>query len=192
MAGDQATLGAESERMKLTWALAKVAAGEVEALEEVYRRTGAKLLGVISRIVHDAQEAEDVLQEVYLTIWRRAGSFDPGRGVSPITWLAAIARNRAIDRLRSGKARPVQPIEAADNIAYDAPSAFERLSRLEDGQRLAACLEGLEANRARAIRTAFFDGLTYEAVAGRLGAPVGTVKSWIRRGLAELKACLEP
>ena len=192
MAGDQATLGAESERMKLTWALAKVAAGEVEALEEVYRRTGAKLLGVISRIVHDAQEAEDVLQEVYLTIWRRAGSFDPGRGVSPITWLAAIARNRAIDRLRSGKARPVQPIEAADNIADDAPSAFERLSRLEDGQRLAACLEGLEANRARAIRTAFFDGLTYEAVAGRLGAPVGTVKSWIRRGLAELKACLEP
>lgn len=178
--------------MKLTWALAKVAAGEAEALEEVYRRTGAKLLGVISRIVHDAQEAEDVLQEVYLTIWRRAGSFDPGRGVSPITWLAAIARNRAIDRLRSGKARPVQPIETADAIADDAPSAFERLSSLEDGQRLAACLDGLEANRARAIRTAFFDGLTYEAVAGRLGAPVGTVKSWIRRGLAELKACLEP
>ena len=182
---------ADLERVRLVRALERVAAGEAAALEDIYRRTSAKLFGVVLRILGDRSEAEDVLQEVYITVWNRAGSFDPARGVSPITWLAAVARNRAIDRMRARGARPTQPIEAAADVADPAAPAWAGLEAGDDTRRLNDCLKGLDEKQSHAIRTAFFDGVTYEVLAARLGAPLGTVKSWIRRGLANLRGCLE-
>lgn len=132
-----------------------------------------------------------MLQDVYITVWRKAGAFDAARA-SPITWLVAIARNRAIDRARaSGASRVKAPIEAAEMIADSAPLASDRLEAEQESGRLGGCLDELEAHQSAAIRAAFMDGLTYEALANRTGVPLGTMKSWIRRGLAKLKECLE-
>ena len=150
-----------------------------------------RLVRALQRVASGEAEAEDVLQEVFITVWNRAGSYDPTRGVSPITWLAAVARNRAIDRIRSRTARPTQPLEAAAEVADGAAPAWAALEADDDARRLAACLEALDEKQSSAIRTAFFDGVTYEALAQRLGAPLGTVKSWIRRGLASLRTCLD-
>src|SRR6202045_4917045 len=106
-------MGVEANRSQLVAALARVAGGDRSALQIVYRDTSAKLFGVCLRILNDRSEAEDVLQEVYLTVWRKAASFDPARA-SPITWLVAIARNRSIDRLRAAAGRPRrEPIDTA-------------------------------------------------------------------------------
>lgn len=176
----------------LTDLLTRVAAEDHAALATLYDATSAKLMGVCLRILKDRGESEDVLQEVYLTVWRRAGSFDPARGVSPITWLATIARNRAIDRLRVRNPLAGAQGEAFALAAPDpAPSAEARISERQEAARLADCLGELEPRTAEAIRTAFYEGVAYEPLAHRLGEPVGTVKSWIRRGLQRLKGCLE-
>ena len=171
--------------------MARVAAGERDALRELYEATSAKLYGVCVRILSDRSESEDVLQDVYLTVWRRAEAFDASRA-GAAAWLTAIARNRAIDRLRARSplkgAADVGELEIAD----DAPGAEAELMRSDAGLRLHACLAQLRAEEAGAIRTAFLSGLTYEAVAARLDKPVGTIKSWIRRGLLKLRECLEP
>jgi RNA polymerase sigma factor (sigma-70 family) len=184
-------MDAEAPRSQLAAALARVAAGDRAALRLVYQDTSAKLFGVCLRILNDRSEAEDVLQDVYVTVWRKAAAFDPGRA-SPITWLVAIARNRAIDRLRSSAmSRRMEPIESADAVSDPSPAALERVELAQQHQRLAGCLEELEARQAAAIRTAFLDGATYEELAARMSVPLGTMKSWIRRGLLKLRACLE-
>jgi RNA polymerase sigma factor (sigma-70 family) len=178
-------------RSQLAAALGRVAAGDRTALRLVYQDTSAKLFGVCLRILNDRSEAEDVLQDVYVTVWQKAAAFDPARA-SPITWLAAIARNRAIDRRRSGAwRRRSEPIEAAHSVSDSAQSAGERLELTDEQRRLAHCLDQLEAQHAAAIRAAFFDGDTYEELAQRMNVPLGTMKSWIRRGLLKLRACLE-
>jgi RNA polymerase sigma factor (sigma-70 family) len=182
----------DAARSQLVAALTRVASGDRAALRLVYADTAAKLFGICLRILNDRTEAEDVLQEIYLTVWRRAGSFDPGRA-SPITWLVAIARNRSIDRLRSGAAsRRVEPIEAAEDVRDPAMPALDRLEASQQNVRLSACLEKLEGRQSAAIRAAFLDGKTYEELAERMGVPLGTMKSWIRRGLLKLRNCLEP
>jgi RNA polymerase sigma factor (sigma-70 family) len=185
-------MDAAAASAQLSAALARVAAGDRAALEIVYRDTSAKLFGVCIRILADRQEAEDVLQEVYITVWHKAAAFDAARA-SPITWLVAIARNRAIDRLRSGRIRRgAEPIEAANDVGDPSPGAAALFEAAQDHARLAACLEELEERQKAAIREAFLDGLTYEELAARMGVPLGTMKSWIRRGLLKLRACLEP
>lgn len=184
-------MDAEAKRRQLSAALNRVAGGDRPALRLVYEMTSAKLFGVCLRILNDRSEAEDVLQDVYLTVWRKAAAFDDARA-SPITWLVAIARNRSIDRLRSaGAARFSEPIEAADAVADPAPSAAQTLEDAQESKRLKSCLDEIEARQSAAIRSAFMDGLTYEVLATRAGVPLGTMKSWIRRGLAKLRECLE-
>jgi RNA polymerase sigma factor (sigma-70 family) len=189
---DRYSMGDEANRSQLVAALARVAGGDRAALQIVYRDTSAKLFGVCLRILNDKSEAEDVLQEVYLTVWRKAASFDPARA-SPITWLVAIARNRSIDRLRSGAGgRRMEPIDdAAQEVRDPAPAAIEVVEAAQQSTRLGLCLEQLESRQSTAIRSAFLDGNTYEELAERMDVPLGTMKSWIRRGLLKLRDCLE-
>lgn len=169
----------------------RIAGGDRDALRQLYEGTSAKLFGVCLRILGDREEAEDVLQDVYVTIWRRAERFDAGRA-GVMAWTATIARNRAIDRLRArgplAYAEPVEDLEIADESQAGAEAL---LSAADDRARLGACLDELDGRTQQVIRTAFFEGITYEALAQRTDTPLGTVKSWIRRGLARLKGCLE-
>lgn len=180
-----------SARDLLVAAMQRIASGDRAALQTTYRLTSAKLFGVCLRILHERAEAEDVLQEVYLTVWQKASGFDPARA-SPMTWLITIARNKAIDRLRAGgPSRRLEPIDEAHEIADPAPLAEDTLAQSEDNARLKTCLGGLAAPEQSALRGAFFDGNTYEELAVRLNEPLGTIKSRIRRALQKLKACLE-
>ena len=170
--------------------MTRVAEGDRAALRQLYDATSAKLFGVCLRILSDREECEDVLQDVYVTIWRRADRFDSTRA-SVTTWISTIARNRAIDRLRArgpmAYAEQVDGLEIPDGAA----SADSLLEAADDRARLQHCLGELDERTAAVIRTAFFEGVTYEALSARMDAPLGTVKSWIRRGLARLKGCLQ-
>ena len=189
MAADSPDSTVSLERAALSRALARVAMQDRDALQEVYRRTSRKLFGICLRILGERAEAEDAMQEVYLTIWRRAGSFDPARG-SPISWLAALTRNRAIDLLRRSGRREMAPIELADNVADEAPDAEAVLLQQGDDAQINTCIETLAKSDAAMIRTAFFEGTTYAELAGRSTMPLGTVKSRIRRALLKLRECL--
>ncbi|MGB7257048.1 MAG: sigma-70 family RNA polymerase sigma factor [Pseudolabrys sp.] len=181
----------DANRTLLVSALARVAASDRAALQTIYRLSSAKLFGVCLRILGERSDAEDVLQEVYLTVWRKAGDFDVGRA-SPMTWLIAIARNRAIDRLRTrGQNRRMDPIDVAAEVPDAALTADAALERSEQNKRLHACLGGLAERERAALRGAFFDGNTYEQLAQRMSLPLGTMKSLIRRAMMKLKACLE-
>lgn len=178
-------------RDELSEALGRVGSGDRAAFRRVYEATSAKLMGVCLRILSDRQLAEDVLQETYVTVWRKAEAFDASRA-SPITWLVTIARNRSIDRLRSGAAsRKSVPVDEAFDLADDAPAADDLVAGRQDARRLAGCLGELDERTSAAIRTAFFEGVTYEQLAAAEGTPLGTMKSWIRRGLLRLRSCLE-
>ena len=174
----------------LSQLMSRIAAGERDALRQLYDATSAKLFGVCLRILSDREESEDVLQDVYVTIWRRADRFDGARA-SVMTWVSTIARNRAIDRLRARG--PMAYAEQVDvlEIADGQDSAETLLSAADDRNRLHGCMSELDDRTQKVIRTAFFDGVTYEALAKSMDAPLGTVKSWIRRGLAKLKGCLQ-
>ena len=180
----------DSQRQELRDALLAVPRGDAAALKTVYDRTSAKLFGVCLRILGDPNEAEDVIQDVYVTVWRNASRYDASRA-SPITWLVAIARNRSIDRIRGRHPERAAPLETAFHIADGAASAEQFLEASQDRSRLDGCLGELDAAQQQAIRTAFLDGVTYEALARQSGVPLGTMKSWIRRALIKLKACLQ-
>src|SRR5664279_1806791 len=164
-----------ANRSLIVTALARIPSGDRAALQTVYRLTSAKLFGVALRILGERSEAEDVLQEVYVAVWRKAADFDPNRA-SPMTWLIAIARNRAIDRLRASRqSRRMEPIDTAGEIADAAPSADSALEGAQDHARLHGCLDGLAGHERSALRGAFFDGSTYEDLAARMSVPLGTM-----------------
>ncbi len=169
--------------------LARAADGDQSAFRDFYDRTSAKLFGIILRILPERGEAEDVLQEVFVTVWRKAAEFDATRA-SPVTWMATIARNRAIDRLRARGSRPSAPLDEAADVRDDSPLADALIDTASDAARIHDALAGLEPRHAAAIRSCYFEGLTYEALAAREGVPVGTLKSWVRRGLARMKSGL--
>ncbi len=182
---DQAQLARE----QLIAALDRVAAQDRGALRQVYDMTSAKLFGVCLRISADREGAEDILQDVYVKVWNRAGRYDPAMG-SPITWLCAIARNSAIDWRRRHARTDMLPQEAAAQIADPGIGADMAIERAEGVARIHACLDELEERSRTAIRAAFFDGLTYADLAQRMDVPLGTMKSWVRRGMQRLKACI--
>lgn len=177
-------------RAELSACLTRVASADHAALEYLYKRTSAKLFGICKRILTDTAAAEDVLQEVFLIVWNRAGQFDPARGVSAITWLATIARNRAVDRLRASSQGFVS-IDEAEHVIDINPLADHYLETAERDERLSGCLSRLDERAATAIKQAFFGGLTYQTLATRASIPLATMKSLVRRGLLQLKTCLE-
>ena len=181
---------AKAARARLTEVLVATAGEDRGAFQNLYQLTSAKLFGICLRICGERQAAEDVLQDVYLTIWKRAGGYEPGRA-SPISWLATIARNRAIDWRRAKGVRPVATMVEAGDIPSGDPSAIDMLLRDEHDRKLHLCLDGLDPQQRDAIRTAFFDGLTYAELAEQRAVPLGTMKSWVRRGLLRLRDCLD-
>ena len=169
--------------------LQSVGRGDRGAFASLYDRTSAKLYGICLRLLGNESEAEDVLQDVYVTVWAKADRFDPERA-SPITWLAVLTRNKSIDRLRR-RSLASEPIDAAANVEDDGPLPFELVDQRQQAGRLSDCLDLLDDRPRSMIRAAFLDGATYPELAEREGVPLGTMKSWIRRAMQRLRGCLE-
>jgi RNA polymerase sigma-70 factor (ECF subfamily) len=182
--------------------LSRSGLGDRSAFATLYERTSGHLFAVVLRIQRDRALAEDLLQEIYVSIWKAAGSFDTARS-QPLTWMTHIARNRAIDSLRRAQAQPrfesttrdaddddgrPDAIEAAESAD---PGPLELLGRASDARELSTCLERLSPPQRQSVALAFFDGLSHAEVAEHLKEPLGTVKSWVRRALMTLKGCLE-
>jgi RNA polymerase sigma factor (sigma-70 family) len=181
---------AAARRAELVGVLLAVASEDRTAFQRLYRLTSAKLFGICLRICGERQAAEDVLQDVYVQVWRRAGGYEPGRA-SPITWLATIARHRAIDwRRRQRSGVPLAESGSMAEPADPAPRADAALIADEEQVRVQDCLDTLEARPRDAVRTAFYEGVTYAELAARDGTPLGTMKSLIRRALLRLRECL--
>ena len=180
--------------------LSQSALGDRSAFKRLYELSSGHLFAVLLRIQRDRSVAEDLLQEVYISAWKAAGSFD-AQQAQPLTWLTHIARNKAIDSLRRAKSQPRlesmhrdddddRP-DAVERLADDAPGPVALLERASDARQLGQCMQGLSASQRQSVALAFFDGLSHAEVAERLRQPLGTVKSWVRRALMTLKTCLQ-
>ena len=190
-----------SERSRdLSRLLARTALGDRAAFAQLYERTSAHLFAVILRINRDRAQCEEILQDVFVGLWRTAGSFDAAQS-QPLTWLTSIARNRAIDSLRRAQAEPRttsaagskddEDRDVADQMPSDTPGPIEMLARAADARELSGCIEQLSAPQRQCVALAFYDGCSHAEVAAQMGQPLGSVKSWLRRALAALKACLD-
>ena len=183
--------------LEISRLLGRAGLGDRAAFATLYERTSSHLLGVVLRIQRDRAQAEDILQEVYVNVWRAAQSFDAAQS-QPLTWLSSIARNRAIDSLRRTQTQPQfrstsldEDNDVYDTVADDAPGPLDLLSRASDARALSSCMQGLSAQQRQSVALAFFDGLSHAEVAEQMRQPLGTVKSWVRRALMSLKGCLE-
>ncbi|MBR2535774.1 MAG: sigma-70 family RNA polymerase sigma factor [Hyphomicrobium sp.] len=169
--------------------LLRVAERDAAAFKVVYGATSSKLYGIILRILRRRDVADEVLQEVYVKIWDRASDFNPAIA-SPITWMATIARNRAIDEVRRKRPESFEDHPEIVDVPADDPSALSILMRGEDGRRLADCLSRLDDGKRQMVVLAYCDGLSRDELAAQYGQPVNTIKTWLRRSLAQLKGCL--
>jgi RNA polymerase sigma factor (sigma-70 family) len=184
---------------ELSQLLARAGVGDRAAFATLYDQTSSHLFAVVLRINRNKGQAEDVLQEVYVNVWRSASSFDAAQS-QPLTWLTRIARNRAIDSLRRTQTQPQfenrfsgeeEDNDVYDDKADDAPGPLDLLSQASDARALTDCMQDLSAPQRQSVAMAFYDGLSHAEVAEKMGQPLGTVKSWVRRALASLKGCLE-
>lgn len=169
--------------------LIRIAAQDRAAFRVIYSDTSAKLMGVLLRILGTRAEAEDALQEVYTRVWLRAGRYDATRGAG-MTWLVALARNHAIDRIRARKPEQSDD-EAVARVIDTTPRAETVLIAKGEARRVGECFETLEPDRAEAVRGAYLNGLSYQQLADSHGVPINTMRTWLRRSLLKLKECLE-
>ncbi|UWQ19387.1 sigma-70 family RNA polymerase sigma factor [Jannaschia sp. M317] len=168
--------------------LAGAATGDRAAFRNLYDATSAKLFGMCLRVLGDRVEAEDALQEVFVKIWDNAHRYR-ANGLSPITWMAAVTRNHCIDRLRRRRAGRAEMPQ--DDILADLSPGPEALSVAQSEARaIVACLGELAPDRAEAVRRAYLDGETYAELAARFEVPLNTMRTWLRRSLQALRACL--
>ena len=180
---------ANGETFDVDAALSACARGDAEALRRLYDNMSPLLMGVALRIVRRRDVANDVLHDAFIQVWHRAGTFDPARGAGR-TWLASIVRHRALNVMRRiGREQPLDEDELAEQ-PLDEPSALERLVLAADAGALHRCLQELDPDRRTTIVLAYADGLSHTQIAARLGTPVGTIKSWVRRSLEALRRCL--
>ncbi len=176
-------------RRDLVDLLDRVAGHDREAFEDLYRATSAKLYRVLVGILMRRSLADEALQDVYARIWERAGAFDPARG-SPIAWMAAIARNLALDEVRRAKTAPVAALPEGFDIASEAASALDALESNDRLKALIACLDRLDDEKREAVLLAYYRGCSREALSRRFGRPVPTIKTWLHRSLLQLRLCL--
>ena len=170
--------------------LTAIAAGDEAALKALYDETAAKLFGLVLRIVRNREAAEDVLQDVYLRIWQKAGSYAPEAG-RPITWMCAIARNRAIDVVRARKETPLTELVDGEDWMHQVPDPHDGERDILDRGALALCLERVDAVHRHCLVLAYCEGFSREELAARFERPVNTIKTWLHRGLANLRSCLD-
>ena len=169
--------------------LRAIAGGDEQALSALYDRYRLILFGLILRILHNQPEAEDVVQEVFLQVWRKASDFDEARG-RPFTWLVTLARSRAIDRLRALGSRERTAIEAARDVTDNISDAADDAVKAEQGETVRRALAELPEEQRRTLVLAYFEGLTQSEIAARLNSPLGTVKTRMRSGMIKLRELL--
>jgi RNA polymerase sigma-70 factor (ECF subfamily) len=169
--------------------LAQCSLGDRRAFETLYRSVGPRLHGVALRFMGRPDLAEEVLQESFVRIWNNASRYESHLS-APMTWMINITRNQAIDQLRKNHDRPLTDIEQ-DTLPDESPSAHDLLSSAREAHALNRCLETLESMQRQSITVAYFQGLSCSELAEQLAAPLGSVKSWIRRGMERLRRCLE-
>jgi RNA polymerase sigma-70 factor (ECF subfamily) len=172
--------------------MARCALRDQAAFAELYRRTSGRLLAVAMRIVRRRDWAEDILQESFVSVWNHVADFDRSRS-APMTWMTTIVRNRALDWVRRPRHETSEEdLEGlAETWADDAPGPLEHLRQAGDAGRLGDCLQRLSGGQRQSIALAYLHGLSHSELADHLGEPLGTVKTWIRRGLEQLRGCLE-
>ena len=184
--GERASSGAGDD---LTHLLRRVAARDAAAFAALYKQTSAKLYGVVARILTRSDVAADVLQEVYVRVWEKAGEFDPVKG-SAVAWMATIARNRALDEVRRVRPASLEDQPESFEPAADEVDPLAKRERSEGLARLIDCLQRLDEEKRAIVLLAYYRGSSREALAKRFGRPVATIKTWLHRSLAQLRDCL--
>ncbi len=174
---------------ELVLLLAAVARRDIAAFERLYEATRAKLYGVLLRILGRPELADEVMQETYLKVWNMAGRFDPAIA-SPITWMVAMARNRAIDIVRRRTELSIEDEPEALAVEADTPTPLARREMTEELKRLLTCLGKLDPEKQRVVLLAYYSGWSRDQLAKKLDIPVNTIKTWLRRSLIEIRGCM--
>ena len=174
---------------ELAAVLVRVAARDREAFTILYQATSAKLYGIVVRILPGKGVADEILQEVYVKIWDRASDFEPGRA-SPISWMAAIARNRALDEARRRTPVSLEDMPEGFEPAAQSGHPLDGRERSEALTALMRCLAGLDQEKREIVLLAYYRGQSREALAKRFNHPVSTIKTWLHRSLGQLRECL--
>lgn len=180
---------AEAARAEIEELISRVALGEQAALSDLYDMTSAKLFAVSMRVLRTSEHAEDSMQEAYVKIWKNAGRYRV-TGHSPMTWLITIARNTAIDRLRSQR-NHADLGDYENSIAATSVTPEQSAIATSEAGRVSQCLDALPEDRRRAITGAYLDGQTYAELAAQANVPLNTMRTWLRRGLLALRECME-
>ena len=175
---------------ELIWLLGAVARGDEAAFERLYGATRAKLYGVLLRILGRPALAEEVMEETYQKVWKLADQFDAANA-SPITWMLAIARNRAIDIVRRlGDISIDEEPETPEAPPAEAPAPLARREMTAELKRLLSCLGRLDPEKQRIVLLAYYSGWSRDQLASKLDIPVNTITTWLRRSLLEIRECM--
>jgi len=169
--------------------MSRVARRDRAAFAALYHATSAKMFGTALRILRRRDLAEDIVQEVYAKIWERAGDFDAAKA-SPITWMAAIVRNRALDVVRRKAPMQLEDLPEGFEPAAQVSDPLAGRDRSEGLRKLLACLDKLDPQKRQMVLLAYYHGASRDALAQRYDAPVPTIKTWLHRSLAQLRGCL--
>lgn len=182
-----------ADAIQLSQLLAATAAGDQRAFRELYESSSSHLFGLLIRMLKRRDWAEEALQDCYLKVWQKAETYAPEKG-APMTWLMTVARYRALDLLRMKRPEVEMPEEGEEqplSMADESQSPEDRAVEGEGIGRLENCMQGLQEEQRQSVLLAYYEGYTHQELAARMNAPLGTVKSWVRRGLSRLRECLE-
>ena len=190
-----------NDQRSLEALITSAARGDHASFQHIYERTHTHLFGLAVRMLGQGHAAEDVLQEAYVSIWKSAGSYRSevnGQTIQAMTWLIAIVRNKALDALRARSRRQESELPDSGDVdehdvqalANPAPSAMQLLEQATQALHIDGCMKALDGSYRQSLALAYYQGLSHSEVAAQMGAPLGSVKAWIRRGLEKLKGCL--